>query len=409
MIAHGSVLCARSGLLEVRLPGAAVGHGVRVQSAHGEITGIVTALHDGCAIVAAHDVLEGVRAGDAVCTDPAALAMLLGTMALGRSFDARGNALDGGPPLQGRSRSLAVRPPQPWQRAPIRAPFWTGIRAVDALLTIGRGARVGVFGAPGCGKSTIVELLVRGSAADAVVVALIGERGREAQEWMSGAGPWASIVCATGDRSAAERVRAARVAMAHAHALRASGLHVLLVLDSLARLATALREIAVSAGEPVGRGGYPASVFAELAGYVEVAGTSPRGSITLVATVLSDGDERDPVSECARALLDGHIQLSPVLANAGRYPAIDVPASASRTMHAVISEPHSEDGRLVRGAIARLAETADARALGLGAGGDRDSAAAQESAIAAFLQQGKRPETPSGTLLALHALADTLR
>ncbi len=336
MIAYGTILGAASGLLQARIPGAAVGHGVCVRTANGEITGVVTALRDGYATVAAHDAIDGVRRGDVVCTDPAALTMPLGTMVLGRSFDARGMVLDGGPQLKGRRRSVVPKAPLPAQRVSIERPFWTGIRAIDGLLTIGRGARVGFFGAPGCGKSTIVDRMVRGSHADAVVVGLVGERGREAQEWIRSAPRFASIVCATSDRSAAERVRAARAAMAQAHALRASGLNVLLVLDSLARFAAALREIALAGGEPVGRGGYPGSVFAELAAYVEIAGNAHGGSITLAATVLSDGDERDPVSDCARALLDGHIELSARLANAGRHPAIDVLGSTSRTMERVV-------------------------------------------------------------------------
>ena len=219
-----------------------------------------------------------------------------------------------------RRKHTNVHAPPPSQRAAVDSPFWTGIRTIDALLTIGRGARIGVFGPPGCGKSTLLHQLVRGAYTDAVVVGLIGERGREAEEWMRMCPQHASIVCATSDRSAAERVHAARIAVAQADTLRAKGLHVLLVLDSVARYAAALREIAVAAGESVGRGGFPPSVFAELARLLEVPGAARDGSITLVATVLSDGDERDPVSEAARSLLDGHIALSPDSRKPAAFP-----------------------------------------------------------------------------------------
>ncbi len=406
----GTILAARAGLLEARLPATSVGDGVRVTTARGAITGVVTALRSGHAIVAAHDNIDGVAAGDAAYVDPAALTMPLGAMVLGRSFDARGLPLDDGPQLRGRMQSISVQAPSPGARTAIELPFWTGIRAIDGLLTIGRGARIGIFGPPATGKSTLLHLLVRGAQADAVVIGLVGERGREAEEWIRIALRHATVFCATSDRSAAERVRAARAAMAQAHILRSRGLNVLLILDSLARFAAALREIAIASGEAVGRGGYPPGVFADLAGYVEIAGATHSGSITLVATVLSDGDERDPVSDCARSLLDGHIQLSSAVANAGRYPAIDVEASASRTMDSVVNERHREDAQTVRGALATLTRTADARALGImPAEAFALRALAQEEAIEGLLRQGAQPEPWRRTLSSLAAVADKLR
>jgi type III secretion protein N (ATPase) len=267
-----------------------------------------------------------------------------------------------------------------------------------------------VFGSAGSGKSTLLHMLVRGAQADAVVVGLIGERGREAEEWMRLAPPHASLICATSDRSAAERVRAARVAIAQAAALRASGLHVLLIVDSLARFASALRELAIAVGEPVGRGGYPASVFSELATYLEIAGNTTRGSMTLVATVLSDGDERDPVSDAARSLLDGHFELTSSLAQRGCFPAIDVPASVSRTMRAVIDDTHAAGAAVVRRAIAALSESRDARALGiLPSDPFALRACAIERTLEAFLRQDGGSEQPRRTLSALAELADRLR
>lgn len=410
VLVSGTIDGARSGLLDARLPGAAVGDGVRIVSGRGEITGVVTSLRGSHSIIAAHGNVDGIAAGDTAYIDPAALTMPLGTMLLGRSFDARGVALDDGPALRGRAHALPQHAPLPSQRAAITEPFWTGVRAIDALLTIGRGARVGLFGPPGAGKSTLLQLLARGARADAVVVGLVGERGREAEEWIRTALRHASIVCATSDRSPAERVRAARIAMAQAHVLRARGLHVLLIVDSLARFASALREIALASGEPVGRGGYPPSVFADLARYVEVAGRAERGSITLIATVLSDGDERDPVSDAARSLLDGHVQLSVALARAGRYPAIDVPASASRTMTQVVAAGHLHDAQLLRRSLDLLAQTADARALGiLPSDAFALTVLAHEAAIARFVEQGPAPEQPAWTLERLHEIADKIR
>lgn len=410
MIAHGTVLAARAGVLEARLPGAAVGNAVRVFGENGFVIGSVSAVAGARASIALHDAIDGVTPGDEVVLDASAACMPLGTPLLGRCIDAQGCALDDGPPIRGRLRATEFAAPSPAQRQGVHQPFWTGVRAIDALVTVGRGARIGVFGRPGTGKSTLLHMLVCGARADAVVIGLTGERGREAEEWMRIAPVHAAIVCATGDRSAAERVRAARIAIAQAASLRARGLHVLLVLDSLARYAAALRELAIAVGEPLGRAGYPPSVFADLARYVEVAGNACGGSITLVATVLSDGDERDPVSEAARSLLDGHIELSPALAQRGYFPAIDVPASVSRTMHAVVDDTHAHDAALVRRAISVLSGLQDARALGImpSAPFELRSIAAEE-ALDAFLRQNGPAEQPEQTLSALAALADRLR
>jgi len=220
----------------------------------------------------------------------------------------------------------------------------------------------------------------------------------------------ATIVCATGDRIASSRIAAAHAAMAQANALRSRGLHVLLVVDSLARYANALREVAIANGELAGRAGYPPGVFAALARYTETAGSANGGSITALASVLSDGDERDPVSDAARSLLDGHIQLCPKLAARGHFPAIDVLQSTSRTMTSAAGLGQRSDARCVRAALAQLAATADARSLGIGVAGQVAEQAAQaESAIDAFLQQGDEPAQVPETLSALAGLADTLR
>lgn len=409
MIACGRVLGVRSGSVQVQLPAAAIGQGVRIERVERpDIFGVVTAIHGTHADVAPLGSLLDVRAGGRAYADPAAFSVRLGLRALGRAIDARGNALDGGSQASGVLRRTDAVPTLVSRRL-INEPFWTGVRALDALLVTGRGARVGLFGAPGCGKSSLLQSIATHSAADAVVVGLVGERGREAETWIRGRTSRATIVCATSDRAPFERIRAARVAMAQAVALRERGLHVLLVLDSLARFGAALREVSVAAGETVGRGGYAPSVFAELAKYVEAAGSTRAGSITMFASVLSEGDERDPLSDAARSLLDGHIALSAEMAQAGRFPAIDILASSSRTMKDVVSDRHAADANRVRAALATLAKTEDARSLGFGvAGGALAWQNSAEDAIEKFLRVPNTEPRPTGTPGALADLTERL-
>jgi len=335
--------------------------------------------------------------------------LALGTCALGRAIDSNGMPLDGGPPLQGRKVAVELRSPRPNERVPITAPLWTGLRVIDGMLTIGRGARIGIFGGAGTGKTTLIEAMAGGCAADAVIVALVGERGREAQGWIERRDDRTTVICATSDRSPHERLEAAQVAVTHAGALRERGLHVLLVVDSLARVAAALREIGVAAGQSTGRGGYPPSVFAEMARLVEVSGSTAHGSITLIATVINDGDDRDPVSEAARSMLDGHVVLSKRLAQAGRFPAVDVLASSSRTMEAVAGDRHRHDARRVRRALALLDRFEDARTLGIEpAGGAARAVIAAEKHIEAFLRQEGCASEHRSTLSRLANLAESL-
>jgi flagellar biosynthesis/type III secretory pathway ATPase len=322
--------------------------------------------------------------------------VVLGTALLGRAIGAGGALLDDGPPLHGLRRCAAADVPAPRERVAVTEPFWTGIRALDGPLAFGRGARIGIFGAPGAGK----------------VVALIGERGREAERWLRAIGTRTSIVCATSDRSAAERLAAAGLAFAQAAALRSRGLHVLLVLDSLARVAAAARDVAIALGEPVGRAGFPPSVVARQARLLECAGALAGGSITLVATVLSEGPlEHDPVAEAARAALDGHVVLGARLAAAGWFPAIDLPASASRTLSEVASPAHRRAAGRLRAAVAALENARDARSLGLDpAAGDPllARAIAAEGRIGSFLRQPEGGADPAETLMEMTRIADSL-
>jgi type III secretion protein N (ATPase) len=409
--ATGYVVRAYGDCVVATLPGARVGDGVRICAASGRtIAGEVAAIERGRVSVVPFGDVAGIAVGDRVEAAPGVHALPLGYAALGRAIDAACAPLDGGPPLPGGATRAMLAAPGPATRRPVDRPFWTGVRAIDGLLTIGRGARVGIFGAAGAGKTTLIETIARGASGDAVVLALVGERGREAQRWFERLDRRTTIVCATSDRGAAERARAAEVAMAQAERLRAAGMHVVVILDSLARYAAALRERSVGLGEPVGRGGYPASVWAAVARLLERAGMGSRGSITLLATVLSEGaDERDPVSEQTRSLLDGHVVLSHELARANHYPAIDVLASASRTMNDVITGVHGRDAGRVRDALALLERTRDARAVGIARLDDPilARAVASESALMAFLRQ-RDAVSPEITRASLASLAHML-
>lgn len=415
--AVGEIVGTRGSLLEATLPFARLGEGVRVVSrdparAPYELAARVASLNGARALLAPFGAVDGIAAGDRVEADPDVIAPAFGTLLLGRAVDAAGHALDGRPTPRGRRTAGATGPAQPADRRPCDRIVWTGVRAIDGPLAFGRGARIGLFGAPGAGKSMLLDAIGGGAGADAVVLALIGERGREAERRIARLDPRTTIVCAPSDRSASERVRAAEIAFAQADTLCSRGLDVVLVVDSLARICAAAREIALAAGEPAGRGGYPPSVFALMARLLERAGRFERGSVTLVASVLSDGpDEHDPVSEAARAALDAHLVLSERLARAGRFPAIDLTRSTSRTFAEVAAPRHLGAARTLRAALAALDESREARALGIdAASGDPFLArcVALEPRIERFLRQGAEPSSAQATLLELLRLADTL-
>ncbi|HEY1430006.1 MAG TPA: hypothetical protein VGF18_10560, partial [Candidatus Tumulicola sp.] len=283
MIARGCVTGMQRGMLELRAPALRVDDIVRIGE-RGDVSARIFELGESRALAIAAQPCNGVALGDPVRVAHEGDTLALGTCALGRALDASGTVLHGAP-VRGPRASIRTRSWLPQEREAITQPFWTGVRALDGLLTFGRGARIGLFGAPGCGKSSLLEQIVSGARADVVVIALVGERGREARRWFDAIDARTTVVCATSDRLPVERARAATVAMAQAVALCRRGLHVVLLLDSLARYAAALREIAIAAGEAAGRGGYPASVFADLARLVEIAGNFRCGSITLVASV----------------------------------------------------------------------------------------------------------------------------
>ena len=324
----------------------------------------------------------------------------VGDALLGRVVDGAGRPLDGAGPLATQeTRSLQGRAINPLSRAPIQQPLDVGIRAINALLTVGRGQRLGLFAGSGVGKSVLIGMMARYTAADVIVVGLIGERGREVKEFIDQSlGPEglarSVVVAAPADTSPLMRMQGAAYATTVAEYFRDQGKQVLLIMDSLTRYAMAQREIALAIGEPPVTRGYPPSVFARLPALVERAGNGPEGggSITAFYTVLAEGDDQqDPIADSARAILDGHFVLSRSLADQGHYPAIDIEQSISRAMHGLVGEDHFAVVRQFKQFFSRYQRSRDLIAVGAyQPGGDPvlDSAVQLYPRLEAFLQQG---------------------
>jgi flagellum-specific ATP synthase len=340
---------------------------------------------------------EGIRFGDPVLALGVRPEIEVGPGLMGRVLNALGNPIDEKPPpaaalslpLDGVVRS-------PLDRVPIRVPLATGIRVLDALLTVGRGQRVGIFGGSGVGKSTLIGMMTRNTEADVTVVGLVGERGREVVEFLNdslGAEGRARsvVVVSTSDQSPLMRMRAALAATTVAEFFAAEGKHVLLVLDSLTRFAMAAREIGLAAGEPPTAKGYTPSVFTRLARLVERTGQFRVGSITAFYTVLMEGDDQqDPLVDAVRSLLDGHIVLSRALAAEGWYPPVQVLDSISRLMPAVADPAHREQAALLRKLMAVYARSEDLVRIGAykpGSDPDLDRALRARDALRAFMTQ----------------------
>ncbi len=337
---------------------------------------------------------------------------------LGRVVDANGAPVDGaGPVSLTPDRPLVAPPPSPMERPTIEVPLESGVRAVDGLLTLGVGQRMGIFAAAGGGKSTLLAMLARRAKADAIVIGLIGERGREVREFIADTlgdeGLARSVVVvATSDRPAMERVRAARAATAIAEGFRAQGKHVMLLMDSVTRYARALREIGLAAGEPAVRRGLPPSVFAELPRLFERAGTNEQGAITALYTVLTEGEEEDPVGEEVRSLLDGHIHLSRKLAARGHFPAIDIASSQSRLFRKLSGPGQIAAAEAVRAMLAKLSEIELLLQMGEYQSGQdplADAALQQREAIEAYLCQRADEASDQATSLArLRAIGEAI-
>lgn len=343
----------------------------------------------------------------------------VGDELLGRVVDGAGRPLDGLGPLNTvHTRSLQSRPFNPLQRAPIRASLDVGIRAINALLTVGRGQRLGLFAGSGVGKSVLLGMMARFTSAEVIVVGLIGERGREVKEFIENIlgteGLKRSVVVAApADTSPLMRLQGAAYATTVAEHFRDQGRQVLLIMDSLTRFAMAQREIALAIGEPPVTRGYPPSVFARLPQLVERAGNGPEGggSITAFYTVLAEGDDQqDPIADSARAILDGHIVLSRHLADQGHYPAIDIEQSISRAMTSLIKPGHFELVRRFKQLYARYQRSRDLITVGAyspGADALLDQAVALYPKIEAYLQQNMNErQNYEDSVIKLHQLFD---
>ncbi|MFQ3666262.1 MAG: FliI/YscN family ATPase [Sphingomonadaceae bacterium] len=324
----------------------------------------------------------------------------------GRVTDAMGRPVDGKGPLHAPfDVPLDGRPLPPLDRAEVTEAVPTGVRAIDSLLTLGRGQRIGLIAGTGVGKSSLMRDLARGAEADITIVALIGERGREISGFIADLGEEAlahtHVIAVPADEAAPLRVRGARRAMAVAEGFRAMGLHVLLLLDSLTRVAHAQREVGLAAGEPPGPRGYPASALAFIPRLVERAGCDRRsgGAITAIFTVLADGDDTiaDPIVDTARGVLDGHVLLSRAIAARSRFPAIDLAHSVSRTMAACVSPSHAAAAAAFVRDAALVEANRDLVTMGAYAPGqdqDLDRALARAQAIEDFLAQPRGVAVP---------------
>jgi type III secretion protein N (ATPase) len=342
--------------------------------------------------------LQGLSPGTEVLPTGEIHSVPVGDDLLGRVLSGLGEPMDGGPPLNPKTYyPVYADPPAPLTRKLISRPLPLGLRALDGLLTCGEGQRLGIFAAAGGGKSTLLSSIIKGSAADVCVLALIGERGREVREFIEkdlGAEgrKRAVLVVSTSDRSSMERLKAAYTATAVAEYFRDQGRRTLLLMDSVTRFGRALREIGLAAGEPPTRRGFPPSVFSTLPKLMERSGNSDKGSITALYTVLVEGDDMtEPIADETRSILDGHIILSRKLAAGGHYPAIDVLASVSRVMTAIISPEHRELAAKTRAILAKYAEIELLVQIGeyrQGSDPEADRAIARIGPVNTFLRQG---------------------
>jgi flagellum-specific ATP synthase len=363
----------------------------------------VIGFRDGMTLLYPLSELAGIRHGNRVRLKRTARWLPVGEGMLGRVLNASGRAVDGKPPPALAQRAtLDRKPPHAFTRPRIDQPLTTGVRAIDGLLTCGKGQRMGIFAGSGVGKSVLLGMMARYTSADVNVIALIGERGREVNEFIErDLGPHglakSVVIVATSDEPALLRVQAASTAATIAEYFRDAGKDVMLLMDSVTRFAMAQREIGLAAGEPPATRGYPPSVFSLLPKLVERAGRSPDGSITAFYTVLVEGDDpNEPIADTVRGLLDGHTWLSRNLASRGHYPAVDVLASLSRLMSEIAGEEHLGAATLVRSLLAAYRDHEDLISIGAyrrGANKMVDAAIEMQDDLNGFLRQ--RVDQPS--------------
>jgi flagellum-specific ATP synthase len=342
--------------------------------------------------------MNGIALGSDVIAQGTSLKVRVGPKLLGRVLDGLGRPIDGLGPLEAEDELLVSRTPPPaMDRRRIKEPLTFGVRAIDGLLTCGRGQRIGIFAGSGVGKSTLLGMIARNTEADINVIALIGERGREVRDFLEkDLGPEGRkrsvVVVATSDQNAVVRLKGAMVATTIAEYFRDVGQDVMLMMDSVTRVAWAQREIGLAVGEPPTTRGYTPSVFALLPKLLERSGTSAKGSITGLYTVLVEGDDmNEPVADAVRSILDGHIVLSRELAHRNHYPAIDVLGSVSRLMPDIVSAEHLEVSGRFRDLLATYRSAEDLINIGAYVDGSNpkiDEAKSKIESMNAFLKQG---------------------
>lgn len=341
--------------------------------------------------------LIGISAGCKVVPQNKPLSVKCSDELLGKILDGLGNDFNDEVEMKGESYPLENQPPDPLKRKPIQDIMPTGVRAIDGLITVGEGQRIGIFAGSGVGKSTTLGMIAREAEADINVIALIGERGREVLEFIQkDLGPEGMkksvVVCATSDQPALIRLKGALTATAIAEYFRDKGKKVILMMDSVTRFAMAQREIGLAIGEPPATKGYTPSVYAKLPQLMERSGTSDKGSITAFYTVLVDGDDfNEPIADAVRGILDGHIVLSRSLAHKNHYPAIDVLNSVSRLMSSIAGDEHKKFASIARDLLATYRDSEDLINIGAyvkGSSKKIDQAIKYNEPIDNFLRQG---------------------
>jgi type III secretion system H+-transporting two-sector ATPase len=387
-------------LIRAAVPQARIGELCLVRSPRHarELKAEVVGFHGSEMILMPLGEIQDVAMGAEVIPTGTSLSVQVGDALLGRVLDGLGVPSDGKEPLEDlQEYPVITRPPSALRRQRVTSPLQTGVRAIDGLLTVGEGQRLGIYSAAGVGKSTLLGMLARNTEADVNVIALVGERGREVRDFLEldlGAEGLSRsvVVVATSNEPSLVRLKAAYVATAIAEYFRDQGKRVVFMMDSVTRFARALREVGLAAGEPPARAGFPPSVFSELPKLLERTGNSDRGSITAFYTVLVEGDDMtEPVADETRSILDGHIVLSRSLAVAGHYPPIDIGQSTSRVMSNIVDEAHLAAARKLREVLATYEAQKDLILIGAykkGSDERTDYALTKLNAVNGFLRQG---------------------
>ncbi|NOH29247.1 flagellar protein export ATPase FliI [Vibrio mediterranei] len=385
---------------------APIGSVCKVETMHGEMDAEVVGFSGEHLYLMPSEQITGVLPGARVTPMTSDAGLPVGMELLGRVIDGVGNPLDGlGEIYTDKRAPFNAEPINPLARKPISEPLDVGLKAINGLLTVGKGQRIGLFAGSGVGKSVTLGMMTRGTTAQVVVVGLIGERGREVKEFIeeilgTSGRERSVVVAAPADASPLMRLKGCQTALTIAEYFRDQGLDVLLLMDSLTRFAQAQREIALSVGEPPATKGYPPSVFAKLPALVERAGNGDvnQGSITAFFTVLTEGDDlQDPIADAARAILDGHIVLSREMADAGHYPAIDVEKSVSRVMPQITDDQHVLMSKAVRQVLSVCRKNQDLVSIGAykpGTDPAIDSAFTLKPKLDQYLQQSMRETVP---------------